>query len=56
MMSAGPCSTISEVFDIDLDRPRDLTHPKVARLFHDIEGLLAPDIARSEQLDHVSGQ
>jgi NitT/TauT family transport system ATP-binding protein len=56
MMMAGPRSTISEVFDIDLDRPRDLTHPKVAQLFHDIEALLAPDIAQSEQLDHVSGQ
>ena len=29
--------------------PRDLTHPKVAQLFHEIEALLEPDIARSEQ-------
>jgi NitT/TauT family transport system ATP-binding protein len=52
MMSAGPRSTISKVLDVDLPRPRDLTHPQVARLFHEIEALLAPDIARSEELDH----
>src|SRR5271165_2219396 len=52
MMSAGPRSTISKVLDVDLPRPRDLTQPQVARLFHEIEALLAPDIARSEQLDH----
>jgi NitT/TauT family transport system ATP-binding protein len=49
MMSVGPCSTITKVFDVGLPRPRDLTHPKVAQLFHEIEGLLAPDVARSEQ-------
>jgi NitT/TauT family transport system ATP-binding protein len=49
MMSVGPRSTITKIFEIDLPRPRDLTHPKVAQLFHEIEGLLAPDVARSEQ-------
>jgi NitT/TauT family transport system ATP-binding protein len=49
MMSVGPRSTITKVLDIDLPRPRDLTHPEVARLFHEIEALLAPDVARSEQ-------
>jgi NitT/TauT family transport system ATP-binding protein len=49
MMSVGPRSTISRVFNIDFPRPRDLTHPKVAQLFHEIENLLAPDVARSEQ-------
>jgi NitT/TauT family transport system ATP-binding protein len=49
MMSVGPCSTITKIFDIDLPRPRDLTHPKVAQLFHEIEELLEPDLARSEQ-------
>ena len=49
MMSVGPSSTITRVFDIDSPRPRDLAHPKVAQLFHDIEGLLAPDVAQSEQ-------
>jgi ABC-type nitrate/sulfonate/bicarbonate transport system ATPase subunit len=56
MMSAGPRSTITKVLDINLERPRDLTHPTVAQLFHEIETLLAPDIARSEQLDHVAGE
>ena len=49
MMSVGPRSTISRVFDVDFPRPRDLAHPKVAQLFHEIENLLAPDVARSEQ-------
>ena len=52
MMSAGPRSTISKVIEVDLDRPRDLADPRLARLFHEIEALLAPDIDRSEQLDH----
>jgi NitT/TauT family transport system ATP-binding protein len=49
MMSVGPCSTITKIFDIDLPRPRNLTHPKVAQLFHEIEELLEPDVARFEQ-------
>jgi NitT/TauT family transport system ATP-binding protein len=49
MMSVGPCSTITKIFDIGLPRPRDLTHPKVAQLFHEIEELLEPDVACSEQ-------
>jgi hypothetical protein len=49
MMSVGPRSTISRVFNVDFPRPRDLAHPKVAQLFHEIENLLAPDVARSEQ-------
>src|SRR5262249_40917169 len=49
MMSVGPRSTISRVFNVDFPRPRDLTHPKVAQLFHEIENLLAPDVAHSEQ-------
>jgi len=48
MMSVGPGSVITKVIDIELARPRDLTNPKVAELFHQIEGLLAPDLARSE--------
>jgi NitT/TauT family transport system ATP-binding protein len=55
MMSAGPRSTITKVFDINLARPRDLTDPKVALLFHEIEALLAPDIARTDELDQVAG-
>jgi NitT/TauT family transport system ATP-binding protein len=54
MMSAGPRSTITKVFEIDLERPRDLADPRVAHLFHDIEALLAPDIARSDELDHAT--
>jgi NitT/TauT family transport system ATP-binding protein len=49
MMSVGPGSTITRIFDIDLPRPRDLAHPKVAQLFHEIEELLEPDVTRSEQ-------
>ena len=49
MMSVGPRSTITNVFDVDFLRPRDLTHPQVAQLFHEIEALLEPDVALSEQ-------
>jgi len=49
IMSAGPCSIISKTIDLDLPRPRDLADPAVARIFNDIERLLAPDIARSEE-------
>jgi NitT/TauT family transport system ATP-binding protein len=50
MMSVGPRSTIAKIFEVDLPRPRDLTHPKVAQLFHEIEAWLEPDLVRSEQL------
>ena len=50
MMSAGPRSAITRVFDIDLPRPRDVSNPRVARLFNEIEALLAPDLARSDDL------
>jgi len=46
VMSFGPRSVITRLIDIDLPRPRDLTNPKVAHLFNDIEALLAPDLAR----------
>lgn len=48
MMSVGPRSAITKLIDIDLERPRDLTNPKVARLFGDIEDLLTPDLMRSD--------
>ncbi len=48
MMSVGPGSVITKAIHIDLPRPRDLTNPQVAELFNEIEGLLAPDLARSE--------
>ena len=50
MMSVGPRSVITKVLDIDLPRPRDLGNPQVARLFSEIEALLAPDLARSDEL------
>jgi NitT/TauT family transport system ATP-binding protein len=50
MMSVGPRSAITRVIDIDLPRPRDLSNPQVAHLFNEIEALLAPDLARSEDL------
>ena len=46
VMSMGPHSVITKLIDIDLPRPRDLTDPKVAVLFAEIEALLAPDLAR----------
>ncbi len=46
VMSFGPGSKITRLIDIDLPRPRDLTNPKVAQLFNEIEALLAPDLAR----------
>jgi NitT/TauT family transport system ATP-binding protein len=49
MMSMGPSSVITKLINIDLPRPRDLTNPHVAHLFNEIEALLAPDLARSEQ-------
>ncbi len=49
MMSVGPGSTITMIFDVGLPRPRDVTHPKAAQLYRDIEELLAPDVARSEE-------
>jgi NitT/TauT family transport system ATP-binding protein len=48
MMSAGPRSTVTKVFDVAFARPRDLTNPRVATLFHEIERLLEPDVARAE--------
>jgi hypothetical protein len=49
MMSVGPRSRIAKIFDVGQPRPRDLTDPRVARLFHEIEALLEPDVMRSEQ-------
>jgi NitT/TauT family transport system ATP-binding protein len=49
VMSFGPRSVITKLIDIDLPRPRDLTNPKVAQLFNEIEALLTPDLIRSEE-------
>jgi NitT/TauT family transport system ATP-binding protein len=49
MMSVGPRSVISRIIDLDRPRPRDLADPAVARIFKEIEDLLAPDVARSEE-------
>jgi NitT/TauT family transport system ATP-binding protein len=49
VMSIGPRSIITKLIRIDLPRPRDLTNPKVAQLFNDIEALLAPELTRSEE-------
>jgi NitT/TauT family transport system ATP-binding protein len=40
MMSMGPRSVITRLIAIDLPRPRDLTNPRVAELFKEIESLL----------------
>jgi NitT/TauT family transport system ATP-binding protein len=47
VMSFGPRSVITKLIDIDLPRPRDLTNPKVAQVFNEIEALLTPDLARA---------
>jgi NitT/TauT family transport system ATP-binding protein len=49
VMSVGPRSQITRLIDIDLPRPRDLTNPKVAQLFNEIEALLAPDLNDLEE-------
>jgi NitT/TauT family transport system ATP-binding protein len=49
MMSAGPHSVITTVINVDLPRPRNLTDPSVARIFNNIERLLAPDVVRSAE-------
>jgi NitT/TauT family transport system ATP-binding protein len=49
MMSVGPGSTVTKIFDVGLPRPRDLTDARAGQLFHEIEELLAPDVARSEE-------
>lgn len=46
VMSFGPRSRITKLIDIGLPRPRDLTNPKVAFLYNEIETLLAPELAR----------
>jgi NitT/TauT family transport system ATP-binding protein len=48
VMLPGPRSVISKLIEVDLPRPRDLTNPRVARMFGEIEDLLAPDLARVE--------
>jgi NitT/TauT family transport system ATP-binding protein len=49
VMSTGPRSKITKLIDIDLPRPRDMTNPRVAQLFNEIETLLAPDLLRSNE-------
>jgi NitT/TauT family transport system ATP-binding protein len=48
VMSVGPNSAITKLIEIPAPRPRDLTQPEVARTFHQIENLLAPDLQGSE--------
>jgi NitT/TauT family transport system ATP-binding protein len=49
MMSVGPNSRITKTIALDLPRPRNLADPTSAGLFNEIEALLAPDVARSEE-------
>jgi NitT/TauT family transport system ATP-binding protein len=56
MMSVGPHSNITRLFEIDLLRPRDLTDPAVANIFNDIERLLAPDVMRAEEREARGAQ
>lgn len=48
VMSVGPRSGITRLIDVGLARPRDLTDAKVARIYNEIETLLAPDLMRAE--------
>ena len=41
VMSVGPGSRITEVVDVGLPRPRDLTDPRAAAVFRRVEGLLS---------------
>ncbi len=45
VMSVGPGSLITEVLRVDLSRPRDLSDPRAAQLFKDIEAMLSRDLA-----------
>jgi NitT/TauT family transport system ATP-binding protein len=49
MMSVGPRSVITKTIELNQPRPRDLSNPAVARIFNEIENLLAPDVAQSEE-------
>ncbi len=53
MMSMGPRSRITRVIDIDVPRPREVTDARIARLFREIEELLAPDLERFEQQNNL---
>ena len=49
VMSVGPKSAITKLVEVDLPRPRDLTNPRVATLYREIEELLAHDIDGSNE-------
>jgi NitT/TauT family transport system ATP-binding protein len=49
IMSIGPNSTITKIFEITLARPRDLADPEAARIFKEIERVLAPEAMRAEE-------
>jgi NitT/TauT family transport system ATP-binding protein len=49
VMSVGPRSAITKLVEVDLPRPRDLTNPRVATLYREIEDLLAHDIDGSSE-------
>jgi NitT/TauT family transport system ATP-binding protein len=49
VMSVGPKSAITKLVEVDLPRPRDLTNPRVATLYREIEELLAHDIEGSNE-------
>jgi NitT/TauT family transport system ATP-binding protein len=54
MMSVGPRSVITKTIELNQPRPRDLSNPAVARIFNEIESLLAPDVAQSEERMQVA--
>lgn len=51
VMTVGPESVFSHVVRMDLPRPRDPSDARVARLFGEIEGHLAPDLARADRAE-----
>jgi NitT/TauT family transport system ATP-binding protein len=52
VMSVGPKSAITKLIDVELPRPRDLSNPRVATLFGEIEKLLAHDMSSLEEAGH----
>ncbi len=51
VMSVGPRSTITNVVTLDFPRPRDLTNPKIADTFKEIEAMLAPDLQKLDAME-----
>jgi NitT/TauT family transport system ATP-binding protein len=47
VMSVGPGSRITDVIDVGLPRPRDMTEPRAAQLYKKVEALLSHQLAEA---------